>query len=437
MKKLLLRGILFKLFLAIVLLSNSITIFSQSLWQENIVIKSSGENIESPWWADDADIDGDGDIDLVCVSGSNLQVVWYENTDGKGNYKIQHLISSGGNPGRHVHAVDLDNDGDQDICWATGETVYWNENTDGKGSFGPNKFIFSSDLSTLYISDLDGDGALDVLGSSLSENSIFWTKNTDGLGNFGEKKIITTKAERTRDILCTDIDGDDDMDLVSASQTDNKVAWYENLDGEGTFGNQIIISDWIEGASSVSDADFDQDGDIDIVASMTVGTSIVWYENMDGLGGFNDGTILDNQADGAVCVRTGDIDVDGDVDILSSIMGLGEVAWFENNNGFFSEKKIISNVAYSSRFSSLTDIDGDEDLDVYICSLADKFSWVENSDGSGDFLDENVINRLSAKSPYIVECIDLNKDSHLDILFSSSLHGGNSCKIGYYLNDKN
>ena len=429
--------IIIKSYATLTLLFIATLIYSQASWQENIVIEGLGENIESPWWADAADFDGDGDLDLACVSGGNLQLVWYENTDGQGNFNSQHLISPGTNGGRHVYAADIDNDGDQDICWANGSYVYWNENIDGAGAFGQDRIVFVANLSALFLSDLDGDGDLDILGSSLSDDSIFWVENMDGLGNFGEKQLITQLAERTRDIYSADVDGDGDMDVMSAAQTDNKVAWYENLDGEGTFGEQIIISDSVEGPSSVSGADFDLDGDIDIVASMALGTSVIWYENRDGLGDFDEGTVISDQVDGAASVRTKDMDGDGDMDVMSSIMWLQKVVWFENMDGTFSDEKIISDIAYASRYSNVADLDGDGDQDVYITSLSDQFFWTENTDGNGNFSNQNQINRLHVKSPNIVESVDLNKDGYLDILFCSSLSGNTAYKIGYYLNDKN
>ena len=40
---------------------------------------------------------------------------------------------------------------------------------------------------------------------------------------------------------CADLDGDGDMDVLSASDWDDKIAWYEN-DGSGNFGTQQVIS---------------------------------------------------------------------------------------------------------------------------------------------------------------------------------------------------
>ena len=55
---------------------------------------------------------------------------------------------------------------------------------------------------------------------------------------FGSQQIITTNADKAVSVYAIDIDGDGDMDVLSASQYDNKIAWYENTDGQGNFGSQ-------------------------------------------------------------------------------------------------------------------------------------------------------------------------------------------------------
>jgi hypothetical protein len=50
-------------------------------------------------------------------------------------------------------------------------------------------------------------------------------------------------------VYAADIDGDGDMDVLSASANDDKIAWYENTDGAGTFGAQNVISTAANGAN--------------------------------------------------------------------------------------------------------------------------------------------------------------------------------------------
>jgi len=80
---------------------------------------------------------------------------------------------------------------------------------------------------SVYAADLDGDGDLDVLSASSRDDEIAWYAN-DGTGQFGFQRVITTEADRAQSVYAADLDGDGDMDVLSASQDDDKIAWYEN-----------------------------------------------------------------------------------------------------------------------------------------------------------------------------------------------------------------
>ena len=87
-------------------------------------------------------------------------------------------------------------------------------------------------------------------------------------------------------MIAADLDGDGDLDVVSAGYQDGRFVWYENTDGAGTFAAGQDI-DLLDSAQSVVAADLDGDGDLDLVACDQVGGRIVWYENTDGLGTFS------------------------------------------------------------------------------------------------------------------------------------------------------
>ena len=81
--------------------------------------------------------------------------------------------------------------------------------------------------TSVYAADLDGDGDLDVLSASYWDNKIAWYTN-DGTGRFGPQQAITTAASGAWCVYAADLDGDGDLDVVSASENDDKIAWYEN-----------------------------------------------------------------------------------------------------------------------------------------------------------------------------------------------------------------
>ena len=82
---------------------------------------------------------------------------------------------------------------------------------------------------SVFLTDIDGDGDLDMLSASAGDNKVAWYENTDGLGDFGNQQIISINADTAMKVFATDIDGDGDMDVLSASYGDDKIAWYENL----------------------------------------------------------------------------------------------------------------------------------------------------------------------------------------------------------------
>ena len=102
--------------------------------------------------------------------------------------------------------------------------------TYGQGAFGPQQVITSSAFGarSVYAADLDGDDDIDVLSASFENDKIAWYENTDGLGNFGAQQVITTAALGAFSVFAVDLDGDGDPDVLSASFENDKIAWYEN-----------------------------------------------------------------------------------------------------------------------------------------------------------------------------------------------------------------
>lgn len=91
----------------------------------------------------------------------------------------------------------------------------------------------------------------------------------------------------TRYVAAADLDGDEDIDVVSASYNDGRIVWFENIDGAGTFEGGEVIDDVLASAQSVVAVDLDNDGDTDLVACDRDEGRIVWYENTDGQANFS------------------------------------------------------------------------------------------------------------------------------------------------------
>ena len=223
---------------------------------------------------------------------------------------------------------------------------------------------------------MDGDGDMDVLSASYRDDKIAWYEN-DGNEAFTAHPI-TTAADGAIDVLARDVDGDGDMDVLSASYRDDTIAWHEN-DGQLNFTSRVITST-ADYAFSVFAADVDGDGDLDVLSASRDDDRISWYEN-DGSQVFSAHTISTN-ADSARDVMAADMDGDGDMDVLSASRNDHKVAWYENDGQQnFSIHNI--NTATTGTFTVFpADMDGDQDLDVLSASHeGGRIVWFENQFG--------------------------------------------------------
>lgn len=337
----------------------------------------SGENGVA-WFIYPADLDGDGDVDIIGnLSGltnqsgqildRNSPLVWYRN-NGQGGFSERIVITDLIERQWEVVATDLDNDGDNDIVIALeyDDQVVWYRN-DGNGNFSERNIITSSANGAygIYTSDLDGDGDEDVLSASLVDDKIAWYENL-GDGTFGTQQVISSNEEGAITVYAEDLDGDGDNDVIAGSfyGYDNILAWFEN-DGQGGFGSRNIISLNNTGIKKVAASDLDGDEDMDVVAINGATTSrITWYEN-DGFGDLGDQQVITTPVPGGNGLHVTDMDGDGDPDVVASLVDDDRVLWFENGgNGIFSEPKTIT-TALDGAFSVFAvDLDGDGVKDV-------------------------------------------------------------------------
>jgi len=220
-----------------------------------------------------------------------------------------------------------------------------------------------------------------------------------------------------------DIDGDEDFDLITISGGDNKVGWFENLDGLGNFGQQQLICDDYNIPSCVASADFDADSDLDIVVAFYQSDMIIWFRHIDGTNDFEIGQIIASDRDGAFGISVGDVDNDNDMDILSASWEDDTLCWYQNSDGYgnFILAQIIDENATKACRIIPADLDNDGDLDAIAATnyTEDKIYWFENSDGMGDFVQSQIIT-INVQNVLSICSSDLDNDGDIDLLSASS-----------------
>jgi len=97
---------------------------------------------------------------------------------------------------------------------------------------------------------------------------------------FGDPIIIIEQADPLIAVFVADLDGDEDVDVLSYGIRNSKIVWNENLDVNGIFWNQRFISTSLIYAKAIYPADIDGDGDVDILASSFSYKGVVWYKNL-------------------------------------------------------------------------------------------------------------------------------------------------------------
>ena len=309
-----------------------------------------------------ADLDGDGDLDAVFSNGqTNDSQVWLN--DGMG-----YFTDSGQALGKYGHGVnvgDLDGDGDLDLLINTHQPsapsrVYLN---DGQAVFQELEGAFEVNIGfNVHLFDIDGDGDLDAAGEGADAANVYWN---DGTGAF---KVSETAFPLTT--IWGDLDGDGDVDVLVK---ENEVGYAVHLnDGLGHFTPHWQHTD---GAAmdqgDMALGDVDDDGDLDAVITngffRTTSHPAMIFIN-DGMGQFSDsGQRLSTVTNAGVDL--GDLDGDGDLDLLLTDYMQPCQVWLNDGAGRFTDSGFRFGNDQFYRHVHLSDLDGDGDMDIFLATF--------------------------------------------------------------------
>ncbi|MEZ4701314.1 MAG: FG-GAP-like repeat-containing protein [Rhodothermales bacterium] len=331
-----------------------------------------------------ADLDGDGDVDLLGAAMNASDIVWWENASGDGETWSLHLVADAFASARYVFATDLDTDGDLDLVGAAAiaDAIAWWENTDGvAGAWTMHTVTDSFDFAMhVRSADMDGDGDPDLVAAALKADAIAWWENTDGAAGAWVEHAIDTAFNGARHVAPVDLDGDGDMDVLAAADVGDEVAWWENTDGAGTAWSKHGIEAGFDGANSAHPVDVDNDGDLDIIGSADAADQVVWWENDGNAQGWAR-HVIDPAFNGAFSTFPVDLDGDEDVDVVAAAAEGDLISWWENVLGDGTEwvEHPIESVFDFATHVCAVDMDGDGDRDVIGGRFGGEVNWWENT----------------------------------------------------------
>ncbi len=336
------------------------------------------------------DIDGDGATDVFCYSGDDYKMRWFRNLDGQGDFSDEIIISENTAFYISIDFVDIDSDGDKDLIYLENNPrkIEWLENLDGQGNFGPIQVILENQSDYMFnfkAIDIDNDTDADLVVhySNSFFDWIVWYENLDGQGTYGEEILLIEGLVAAYEPIIVDIDNDGYLDIVTSTEINGpaKAIWFKNL-GDVTFGEEqeIFHFDFFQSdQTSIThleyiDVNTDNKKDFVVVGyNDDFGFFRFWIENMDNQGNFETThplTLIDDFFD---------MDNDGDIDILTN--NADSVYWIENIDGLgtFSTQHIVDDNTTFSYGSYAAFINEDGLLDVIITSpYEDKIAWYEN-----------------------------------------------------------
>ena len=421
------------------------------------------------------DVDGDGDLDVV----RSLELQW--RNDGGGMF----FLFTGGPPSpagaTFLLMEDFDQDGDVDAMWGVdGQDLLYRNDGSGAFTLDPAAVPLGTPVALQLVSgDFDGDGDVDVLvrndafgGPGLLEPSVL--RVNDGVGVFTDVPLsvpmpnallgavdlngdgapdllagdriyfnvaggfptFTATALGSGRVLLGDVDEDADVDVVTLHETGGQVGLSEMFlnDGAGVLQN-VTPSPYASGAppivtNAMALGDLDGDGDPDAVFG---GRNVDALFLNQGDGVFSDATATGFQAPFLIHssdVALGDVDADGDLDIVFADEGLNvfdppRQRYYENQGGAVFGYATPFNPAPAGPEAyavALGDVNGDGDLDAVFGTNAVDNGLLFLGDGAGAFSDASSNLPVATFSGATVDVAlgDVDNDGDLDLVQGNS-----------------
>jgi alpha-tubulin suppressor-like RCC1 family protein len=242
---------------------------------------------------------------------------------GTSNIQVMHAIFLAGTPlgavgateGSEAASGDFNEDGNIDLIREHGSNTYYHAGN-GDGTFNVTGVSLGSTggESDYDVADFDGDGHQDIFVSRNGfANVFFW-----GVGNGTFSQVsLNAEAYESRGTAVADFDGDGDLDLVVTNHDAQPVQYFENLGARSFAAGVNLFTPTTQRFVEAIAGDFNNDGHMDVVAS-AFGCADGLYLQGNGDGTFQAGAARDFGDGGCQKISVADFNLDGNLDVLTA-----------------------------------------------------------------------------------------------------------------------
>jgi len=356
-----------------------------------------------------ADLNRDGFLDVIAAGSVADEVRWYENDGGAPPTFTQRVVASGVDGPRSVAVGDLDQDGDPDVVVAAqdADTTFWFENDGASLPSFTTRTVSTNEDGPVFagVADLNCDGLPDIFTASVGDNTIAWHRNAGGAPPTFVSSNIDTNAVDPFRVISADLNRDGAPDLISTSNSDLEINWHRSNGANPPVFTTLTILASQPGESTfgVAAGDIDFDGDTDLLVAHPAADEVYWYENSGAANPTFTQRLVTDQSSQPMDVALADLDGDGD----SEAVVTGQV----DNSVAYSENLLIHSTAmYSSPDAAIAYMDGptamvtgdfdcDGDQDLAVCSFFDDtVAWLENAGDGGNWTKRVIVNSGSGSN---------------------------------------